>query len=91
MKYRIVERKYYDNLGELESQYYIIQVLKSYLGIKIWRTITQTHFSYEGHYTTYRKFLSIEKAQDYIENNLCKRVKERSEQIVVAEVSCTCK
>jgi hypothetical protein len=88
MKYRIVERRWYDNHGKIESQNYIIQVRKSYLGIKMWRTITVTECNYDECYSTAKKFSSFEKAQDYIENDLCKTVKPRFVQTVVTEVPC---
>ena len=88
MKYRIVERRWYDNHGKIEAENYIIQVLKSYLGIKIWRNITETVCNYADCYSTAKKFYSFHEAQDYIENDLCKRVKPRFVQTVVTEVPC---
>lgn len=88
MKYRILERTWYDNLGKLETNHFIIQVRKSYLGIKIWRTITQTECNFADCYEISKKFRSFEEAQDYIQNYLCKVVKPKFVETVVREVPC---
>lgn len=88
MKYRIVERRWYDELGNKEAENYIIQVKKSYLGIKVWRTIKETECDYADCYSTAKRFKQFSDAQDYIQNYLCNIVKPRYVETVICEIPC---
>lgn len=88
MIHRILQRTFYDELGKIQADYYIIQVKKYFLGIPFWKNIKECHCDYTGCYSTNMKFATFDKALDYIENYLCKKVKPKQIKRVVTEVNC---
>ena len=71
MKYRIIEKQYFDSRGVGKDKYYYIKIKKSFLGIIYYIYYTEEICDLTGKYRSRVSFNTIEGAESFIKNVLC--------------------
>lgn len=83
-KYRIVERKYYNEYGVVQNYGYVIEKLKSFLFIPYWKTHCKKEADMSGYYDTPLEFSNIKDAKMFIEK-LTTKTPTQSHQYTVVD------
>jgi len=89
MKYRIFERYYCDEYGNINNHEFLIKISKTFFGLKYWKFIKHRECGWGDCYNVPTKFNSEEKAREFIQNILCKNI-PRQEWIStpIKDISC---